>query len=319
MEAFCSAGLPIQALETPDLPIPVAMMADLFDKAGAILGERALGLEVGRITTHQGWGGWTHYAGQAPTLGAGLSRLHATIWAHASDFEMSLTPSGRMWVWRVVPPLRIKGMMHYTDHLIYPMLSFARLYLGRDWLPQWIEVNYPRDHDVQLAEAQLQTQLRCGGSGIAVSFSRSELERSNPAPHLTAVQALSLRDVVSDVVLSDAQEPARSFSAIVAMRLLEGKCDIEGAAQAAGLGVRALQRRLATTGHTYKDVLEYARRVRALKLLLETRVSVAEIAFSLGYEEHANFSRAFQRWMGCSPSAYRANLGIDRAGVSAFG
>lgn len=312
IKVFGSARLPIQALENPDLPIPLTAMADVFASAGELLGQRALGLEVGRGTTHQGWGRWTRYAGEAPTLKAGLSRLNGTAWAHMSNFEMTLRPKGRAWVWRVVPPLGADRVMHYADHLIYPMLSFARLYLGHDWLPEWIEVNYPRDPDIQVIETLLQTPLRCGGRGLAFAFSEEDLAREHPDRRLAATQAMTLRDIVSDVVMADAQEPARSFSAVVAVRLLEGKSDIEGAAVMAGLGVRGLQRRLSTAGYTYKEILEYARRARALELLRETKVSVAEIAFSLGYEEHANFSRAFQRWMGCSPSAYRAKLGIDR-------
>lgn len=318
-KAFRAAGLPIQTLDNPNMPIPVAVMAELFAQAGAILDDRTLGFRVGRDTNYQGWGGWAQYGTQAPTLGTGINRLNATNWAHMSAFEMTLQPVGRGFVWRVVPPLRQDRIMHYTDHLLFPMLSYARLYLGRTWVPEWIEVNYPRDREAQVIETLLQAPLRCGGNGVALPFSAEQLARKHPEGKLAALQALTLKDIAADVVLPEAQEPARSFSAIVAMRLLEGKSDIEGAAQTVGCGVRGLQRRLSTAGYTYKDILEAARRTRALELLAQTSVSVAEIAFSLGYEEHANFSRAFQRWMGISPSAYRAKFGIDRPRTSLAG
>nr|WP_272211646.1 helix-turn-helix transcriptional regulator [Marinicella sp. W31]MDC2877537.1 helix-turn-helix transcriptional regulator [Marinicella sp. W31] len=117
--------------------------------------------------------------------------------------------------------------------------------------------------------------------------------------------------MTSDVVLVGAPEPARSFSAVVSLRLLEGKSDIDGAARMAGLSVQGLQRRLRSTGYTYKDILEVARRTRAVMLLTQTSVSIAEIAFSLGYDEQANFTRAFNRWLGCSPSTFRVQYGID--------
>jgi AraC-like DNA-binding protein len=43
-------------------------------------------------------------------------------------------------------------------------------------------------------------------------------------------------------------------------------------------------------------------------MLRETKLSVTEIAFALGYFDHANFTRAFNRWVGCTPSEYRAGF-----------
>ncbi|MFG1433419.1 AraC family transcriptional regulator [Xanthobacter sp. V2C-8] len=54
-----------------------------------------------------------------------------------------------------------------------------------------------------------------------------------------------------------------------------------------------------------------ARRKRAVHLLTKTHMSIADIAASLGYEEHANFTRAFGRWQQCSPSEFRRMNGQD--------
>ncbi|TLX43352.1 helix-turn-helix domain-containing protein [Xanthobacter autotrophicus] len=58
-------------------------------------------------------------------------------------------------------------------------------------------------------------------------------------------------------------------------------------------------------GYFYREILEIVRRKRALHLLVETDMRIADIAAGLGYEEHANFTRAFGRWMQCSPSKFR--------------
>lgn len=69
--------------------------------------------------------------------------------------------------------------------------------------------------------------------------------------------------------------------------------------------MQGLQRRLRQKGYTYREILELARRDRAVCLLLETPLPIVEIALSLGYEDHANFTRAFVRWEGCPPSVFR--------------
>lgn len=71
------------------------------------------------------------------------------------------------------------------------------------------------------------------------------------------------------------------------------------------LSPRTLKRRLADEGTDFTALLEDERRARALLLLRAPGASVAEVAFDLGYSDVANFTRAFRRWTGETPTAYR--------------
>ena len=44
----------------------------------------------------------------------------------------------------------------------------------------------------------------------------------------------------------------------------------------------------------------------AQRYLRETELTVNEIAYLTGYQDPSNFNRAFRRWQGESPLAYRA-------------
>jgi len=68
---------------------------------------------------------------------------------------------------------------------------------------------------------------------------------------------------------------------------------------------RTVNRQLAQLNTTYQNIIDEARRERALQLLLETRTSVEEISQQLGYNDPSNFGRAFRRWLGMSPRAFR--------------
>jgi AraC-like DNA-binding protein len=50
--------------------------------------------------------------------------------------------------------------------------------------------------------------------------------------------------------------------------------------------------------------------------LRETREPVTEIAIALGYQDAANFTRAFRRYAGCSPTAFRAANAAPRGDVA---
>lgn len=72
---------------------------------------------------------------------------------------------------------------------------------------------------------------------------------------------------------------------------------------------RTLHRHLLEEGTSYKSILEEVRHTLAVEHLKSSRLSIQEIAFSLGYTDIANFRRAFKRWEGVAPSEYR-NLNV---------
>jgi AraC-like DNA-binding protein len=68
---------------------------------------------------------------------------------------------------------------------------------------------------------------------------------------------------------------------------------------------RTLQRRLAREGSCYQDVFDQWRKDAARRHLAESTLGIGEVAFLLDYSEPAAFHRAFKRWFGVTPHAYR--------------
>ena len=52
---------------------------------------------------------------------------------------------------------------------------------------------------------------------------------------------------------------------------------------------------------------EEARRERAIRLLLQTRKPVQQVAAAVGFDSEKSFARAFREWTGVAPSAYRTS------------
>ena len=91
----------------------------------------------------------------------------------------------------------------------------------------------------------------------------------------------------------------------IAASLAKGNPTIVQTAEVLGLSVRSLQRRLLQLDLTHRQLLDEVRLEAARHLLERSEKSLAQIAADLGYADPANFTRAFQRWTGQSPSAYR--------------
>jgi AraC-like DNA-binding protein len=80
---------------------------------------------------------------------------------------------------------------------------------------------------------------------------------------------------------------------------------LEDVARALGVSTRTLKRRLAEQGTSFSDVIDEVRRQRALLLLDDRRLGLGDVADRLGYSDVANFTRAFRRWTGRTPAAFR--------------
>jgi len=52
-----------------------------------------------------------------------------------------------------------------------------------------------------------------------------------------------------------------------------------------------------------------ARREHAIRLLLQTRKPVKQVAAAVGFDSEKSFARAFREWTGVAPSAYRTSTG----------
>jgi len=109
------------------------------------------------------------------------------------------------------------------------------------------------------------------------------------------------------------RRPERSFrrrvEAELAPRLAEGELGIAPVARALGCSRQTLYRRLKAEGLTFAQLLDDLRRREALKLVRNPALPVKAIAYRLGFSDPAAFSRAFKRWTGRSPQAFRAQPG----------
>ncbi|KZX81361.1 hypothetical protein A3715_07460 [Oleiphilus sp. HI0009] len=68
---------------------------------------------------------------------------------------------------------------------------------------------------------------------------------------------------------------------------------------------RHLQRQLDAEGTSYREILRKAREERATHFLLDTDLSVIDIAYNLGYKDERSFYRSFKKWTKVSPQEFR--------------
>jgi AraC-like DNA-binding protein len=81
--------------------------------------------------------------------------------------------------------------------------------------------------------------------------------------------------------------------------------DFDTLARELGMTPATLRRRLRSEGQSFASIKDEIRSALAQSLLHESALSVADIACELGFTEPSAFHRAFRKWTGASPGAFR--------------
>jgi len=81
-------------------------------------------------------------------------------------------------------------------------------------------------------------------------------------------------------------------------------CDLPSCAKALGFSPGGLQRALAEQQQSFRQLHDEVRRLRAQNLL-DSGLAIREVARACGFAELSPFYRAFKRWQGATPQAYR--------------
>ena len=112
----------------------------------------------------------------------------------------------------------------------------------------------------------------------------------------------------ADALLSDL-DAARSWRGrtekAILIRLHQGEISADRIAADLGFSRQTLFRKLKAEKTSFAVILDDLRRRMAEDYLAASRTSVNETAYLLGFSDAASFSRAFKRWTGLSPTAFR--------------
>lgn len=79
----------------------------------------------------------------------------------------------------------------------------------------------------------------------------------------------------------------------------------EQVAEKLGMSSRTLKRRLQELDSSFLQLLDQVKQQDAKRLLNTTDMDIQQIASTLGYENPTNFSRAFKKWTGKTPSEFK--------------
>lgn len=196
---------------------------------------------------------------------------------------------------------------HPAEFLATLWVRFGRLITGNEWAPVLVCFSHHAPDDTQEHTHVFRAPLQFSSGLTAMHIANHILDTTNPQADANLARLL---DRYADGLLKQAPRQA-SFAERLRAWLVDelngGSPTISSAARALHVSMRTLHRSLQSEGTSFRKLLDQLRQERATALLANPRCSVAEAGFLLGFAELSSFSRAFKRWTGKTPAAFRAD------------
>ncbi len=177
---------------------------------------------------------------------------------------------------------------------------------GSCWRPARVTLPHRAPADVRPFRNHYGAEVRFDEAEAAIVFDRVFLGR--PVAASTAAERLRLLDraakIESMLDMTFVERVRRHLRASLPTRWLT---EDEVAARLM-ISPRVLRLRLAGAGSSFRAIVEELRYETARQYLATSVLEFNDVALLLGYSEASAFSRAFRRWSGVAPSAWRAEL-----------
>lgn len=195
------------------------------------------------------------------------------------------------------------GRDQLLDAALSVMVAFMRSLCGPDWAPSAVEVAHGPPRRVAPYRASFSAPITFNAPRTALVFPKRLLDRGMDGARSTERKRLAR--LVADIEASAPPTVTEYVARALVRMVVDAPPSEARLARMLGISQRTLRRRLAIEGTTVSALLAEVRGQIACHLLAETTMPVNAIASTLSYAGPGIFSRAFKRWTGRTPRAYR--------------
>ena len=301
---FKSNGFDPKIFRDPDRRVSYIPMSHLLSECARITACDHLGLLMGQHAepSHLGMPGFLVHT--APTVEQALQSLVETLDLH--DEGGTAAFNVRPEFSSISYAIHLDGVeaIDITSDLAAVMIcKIMRFLCGPDWAP--LSVRFARKEPADRAQHRrfFKSALYFDATETEVNFNNRCLQEQPPAPDVLLHR--HLEQEANTLHALQYGELMEQLPAVLRRSLLDGRFSAPEVAESVGLHERTLHRRLKEAGTSFRQELDASRRTVSEQMLQFTRMPVSEIATALGYADASGFIRAFERWSGISPNAWR--------------
>lgn len=290
--------------------LPVSIFDRLMAEVQRVTGDASFGLVVGKSLALMRYGTIAPVAMATPHLRQLLDdiRRYAPLMIERSEIELLEDARGAR---LLVQPV-VQGGLSGQFRMEQVATSAAQMlrFVGAD-TADLLRVEFPYDMpegQERRYVANFGPRLAFGAKACTIHFSPALLSRALASHDPVGYTSARTR---ADSVLaalhagSDLAERVRQCLLSVFPQLPT----VPETAKQLGLSERSFRRQLAQLGTSHAELTQECQRLTVEHLLAEGQMPLKQIAEAVGFGSVHSFHRAFRRWSGLTPSAWRESRG----------
>ncbi|HEY6611519.1 MAG TPA: AraC family transcriptional regulator, partial [Pseudomonas sp.] len=199
-------------------------------------------------------------------------------------------------------PLRLLAV----EDVLGSIVASCRWVLGRPLPVTRLRCDFPAPPHAEQYHTVFACPIQFDAPATQLFFDAAVLDQ--PLPHASPQSAALYASLCErrSIELSRGDVAAR-VSQLIVEHIAEPP-DLAAAANALHCSPRTLSRKLLAQGWQYQQLVDQVREIHARRALSDPTQSITRIAQQLGYADNSGFFRAFKKWTGLSPSAFRERL-----------
>ncbi len=238
---------------------------------------------------------------EALTLGDFFTRFTQAVSKESNAVTQSLFVEGDHAYFSAKRNFRVSVSPGQTDAFLSSIwVSLLHRVLDFRWDPHEVilRVSNPEALPRQFHGVQ---PIQCSPQGFSIRFP------SNWLNHRLIPEVLENQPGfrIEDTDLAAPQDFLTGLEGLIRVHFADPGFGVDELASLCGFHRETLNNRLAPYGQSASQVIAGIKLVEAKRLLGEEQKPVGETAQRLGYADPTAFSRAFRKWTGMSPAAYR--------------
>ena len=307
-DILAAAGIDPLALKQDGGRIAFRQHALLLDRAAEFSGDDCFALNLAAQPVDIRDVGLLAYVGlSSKTLAEAIGNLtrYLAVLNDAVRIDLQLQGDPTIVAFDVTDAT-VRSRQQVTEFAVANLVRGLRFITRRDLRPVEVAFLHPRSRGIDAFKRFFGCPVRFAQPRYAVSFARLQLD----IPIATADhRLLAVLTGYCQEVLADRQPVSSGLRHEVERVLMNlmprGEVGTKAVARELGVSVRTLSRRLKDGGASFLGILDELRADLAKKYLGDKSLSLAEVAYLLGYADASAFSHAFRRWTGKTPNQMR--------------